>query len=145
MEFKSKAHQSTYNSVKTWMHELFGETVIALDRFPVLILRNASADVQVVVSDWRENDAVIHSRSFLVKDVELTPELTEFLLTMNDRVVFGGFGVTGNGEIYFEHALAASGCNKEALRHSVLAVASTASKVCDEIVSRFGGRKMSDD
>lgn len=145
MEFKNDAQKETYEKVAKWLTEIFGEFVHPKDDSPLFRIAMGSALARVYVRPWGDDEAYIFTRATVVRDVELTPELMKYLLEKNNSVVFGAFCLDEDGDINFDHTIYGPTCDKEELRTSVKAVLFTADKLDDEIVSRWGGKKASDD
>jgi hypothetical protein len=142
--FETEAHKEYYEKVRGYMKELFGEMFEAREDAPVFITKMGSAVAHIAVIPWGENDAVVSVRAYLVTDVELTPELMEFLLKENPSFRFGAFGIDPDGDILFEHTIVGSTCDKNELKASILSVLMTADDYDDLIVQRFGGMRMLD-
>jgi len=68
----------------------------------------------------------------------------QFLLRKNDDMRFGAFGLDRDMDIFFEHTIVGSTCDKEELRATVMAVLQTADKYDDEIVAKWGGERAVD-
>lgn len=144
MQFHSEAHKAVYEKIGPWMKELFGEFARAREDTPVFGVLVGSALAHVAVYPWGEDDATICTRSYVVTKVEVIPDLMHFLLRKNDDMRFGAFGLDGDNDIFFEHTIVGSTCDKEELRASVMAVLTTADKYDDEIVARWGGERAVD-
>lgn len=145
MEFETEAQQACYENVARWMKELFGEQfTIQRDDTPVIAVTYGSAVSQTGVFPWKESDALVNTRAYVVTGAELTRETLEYLLHRNDDALFGAFGLDDDGDILFEHSLLGSTCTKEDLRVSVMAVLTTADEEDEEIVSRWGGQRAAD-
>jgi len=144
MEFKTEAQKTCYEKVAVWMTEIFGEFSRTVDDAPVFIVNHGSAIVQVRVSAWSDDDAVINCRSYVVSKAELTPDLMRYLLNANDDFRFGAFGVDDDGDIFLAHSIVGSTCSKNELKTSAIAIVNTADKYDDEIVSRWGGQRALD-
>lgn len=142
--FKTEAHKGCYEKVKGYMSELFGEMFEAREDAPIFIIPMGSAVAHVMVIPWGDDDAMVCVRAYLVSDVEMTPELMEFLLKENPTFKFGAFGIDQDGDILFEHTIVGSTCDKNELKASVLGVLSVADHYDDLIVQRFGGIRMLD-
>ena len=145
MEFKNDAQKETYEKVAKWLTEIFGEFVHKRDDRPTFRIIMGSTYVTVMVMPWAKDEAVICSRATVVQGPPLSPELMKYLLKENSSMVYGAFGVDDDDDINFDHTIYGPTCDKEELRHSVRAVLHTADKYDDEIVSRWGGKRMSDD
>jgi len=144
MEFRSEAQRACYEKIAPWVKEIFGEFAVARSDRPSFGVVVGSAFTGIAVLPWGDDDAVISTRSYVVTKVELTPELMRYLLERNDSMRFGAFGVDSDGDIFFEHAIVGSSCDRNELKASVFAVAMTADRFDDEIVARWGGQRAVD-
>lgn len=139
MQFATKPQEATYGRVAEWMNEIFGELPIKHPEKPVFMVRQGSSVTHVMVLPWASDDAVICARAYVVHTVEPTLDLMSYLLHKNNTFRFGAFGLDDDDDVFFEHTIVGSTADKEELRATVLAVASTADEFDDEIRSRFGG------
>jgi hypothetical protein len=140
MEFESDAQKETYEKIKPWMSEIFGEFAMAREDSPSFGIMIGTAFTQTWVYAWGKNDATITTRSYVVTGAELVPDLMLYLLNENDKVRFGAFGVDGEKDIFFEHTIVGSTCDKEELKASVMAVVMSADDYDDKIVAKWGGQ-----
>lgn len=144
MNFQTKAQQDCYDKIAVWMQESFGKFPCARPDFPGLGLFMNSALVEVLVYPWGEDDAIINTRSYVVTEAELTPDLLRFLLQENIGMRFGAFGIDEAGDILFEHTIVGSTCDKKELESSVKAVLEVADEYDDYIVDKWGGKRALD-
>lgn len=144
MQFESPAQKETYEKITPWMKELFGSFAGQRDDAPSFGVWVGSALAQTMVYPWRDNEAVISTRAYVVTGAELKPELMHYLLRENDRMSFGAFGVDEDGDIFFEHTILGSTCDQPELKSSVLSVVLVADEYDDEIVARWGGQRAID-
>ena len=144
MEFKTNAQEVCYKKVASWMKELFGEVAVAHEDQPRFAVNIGSVIAGVYVYPWRDDDVTICTRAYLVTGAELTAELLKYLLRKNANMLFGAFGIDDDDDIFFEHTIGGSTCDKNELKASVMAVGVTADKYDDEIVARWGGVRMLD-
>lgn len=144
MEFKTAAQKNIYEKVQPWMKELFGTFVSERKDEPFFGISVGSAFVSVGVLPWGEDDATITTRCFVITGAEMTPELMHFLLRENDQMRFGAFGLDGVDDIFFEHTIVGSTCDKEELKSSILAVVYTSDQYDDQIMQRWGGQRATD-
>lgn len=142
MDFQSQAQKDCYLTIAPWMKELFGSFVAPREDIPFFAVAAGTAMAQVGVYPWGEDDATITTRAYVVTDVELTPDLLKFLLSENDRMRFGAFGIDSEQDIFFEHTILGSTVEKDELKSSVMAVIITADAFDDKIVERWGGQRM---
>lgn len=143
MDFQTEPQRACYERVTPWLRELFGGTALTRDDRPVIGVAHGSAFAQVGVFPWGE-DAIITTRAYVVADIDLTLDLLRFLLHENGGMHFGAFGVDDDGDIFFEHSILGSTCDKRELETSVVAVVETADRYDDRIVERWGGRRALD-
>jgi hypothetical protein len=144
MEFESEVQKEIYEKIKPWMTEIFGEFATAHEDTPTFGIMVGSAYTQMGIFAWGKDDAAITTRSYVVTGAELTPDLMLYLLSENDKVRFGAFGVDPEKDIFFEHTIVGSTCDKEEIRASVMAVVLTSDKYDDEIVAKWGGQTARD-
>jgi hypothetical protein len=144
MEFQTGAQRECYEKIAPWMKEIFGDFMVARNDIPILSVLVGSAYASVGVSAWGEDDAVITARSYVVTGVEMNEELMLFLLQENDRMRFGAYGLDKDKDIFFEHAIVGSTCDKEELKASVMAVILTADNEDDKLIARWGGQRAVD-
>ena len=141
MEFKSNAQRACYNRIVPWMQDLFGDAAVMFEDEPLFIVTIGSAVASTRVVSWEENDALVTTRSFVVTDVDITPELSYYLLRENNSIQFGRFALDKENDIVFEHSLVGSTCDQIELKTSVTTVIRLADDYDDEIVARWGGQR----
>jgi Putative bacterial sensory transduction regulator len=144
MKFENDAHKAAWEKIGPWMKELFGEFSRPRAELPMFDILVGSAWVTVAVWPWRDDDAVITVFSMVVTGAEITPDLMKTLLEKNLDVRFGAFGLSEQGAIVFQHAIAAASCDKSELRTSVMAVLHTADEMDDIIIQKWGGQRAID-
>jgi hypothetical protein len=144
MEFQSQAQQACYERILPWFQELFGDAVVAFEDEPLFIITIGSAVASTRVIPWGTGDALVTTRAYVVTGIDLTPELTYYLLRANDSIYFGRFALDCEDDIVFEHSLVGSSCDRIELKHSVTTVLRLADEYDDEIVARWGGQRALD-
>ena len=144
MKFETPMQESCYEKVALWMRELFGRFPCAREDVPGLALFMGSALVEVLIFPWGDDEAIINTRSYVVTNVELTPDLMRYLLRENANMRFGAFGIDDKGDIIFEHTIVGSTCDKPELEASVTSVLEIADRYDDKIVDRWGGMRALD-
>ncbi|MDX1657509.1 MAG: YbjN domain-containing protein [Nitriliruptorales bacterium] len=78
-------------------------------------------------------------------DVDLTPELANFLLSTNHQLSFGAFSYDHDASaVWLKHTLLGSTLDGPELQSAVAGVASAAAHFDDQIRDRFGGRAFHD-
>ena len=144
MEFATPTVKAVYERIAPMMKELFGEFAEANETYPSFSIAMGSAFAQVAVHPWGDNDATVRTWSWVITGAENTPELLLHLLHENANLRFGGFGVDEAGDVLFQHTILGQTCDKEELRATIMAVISTADRVDDELVAKFGGQRAID-
>lgn len=144
MEFKTASQKACYEKIGPWMKEIFGDFAQARPDMPVFGVVVGSALAQIAVYPWGDDDATICTRAYVVTGAEITPDLMMFLLRSNDDMRFGAFGLDRDNDIFFEHTIVGSTCDKEELKASVFAVVMTADRYDDQIMARWGGQRAMD-
>ncbi len=144
MKFKTSGQEEIYNRILPWMHELFGESLVVFEDEPLLIVNFGSAVASTRVVPWYKDETLITTRSYVVTDIQITPELSYYLLRENNSIYFGRFAYDAENDIVFEHSLVGTACDRLALNHSVITVVRIADTYDDEIVARWGGQRALD-
>lgn len=143
MEFKTAAHQQTYNKARDYLHALFGEVNVTQTN-DTFALQEGSTFVYVRTFPIGEKKTGVEVFSYVVVDVTITEELMRYLLTYNLRLMFGGFGLAvddnGMGTVVLTHTILGDNLRRDELYASVSAVAHIADDLDDRIVTAFGGR-----
>lgn len=141
MQFETQAHENTYKRVDQFMDQIFGEMIRKVPDRPIFLLQMGTTLTHIAVAPWGTDDAVVVVRAYVNYGAELTQELLKFLLTENANMRFGAFGIDKEGDIFFQHAIVGSTCDKEEIKASVLAVCSTADQYDERIMERWGGMR----
>jgi hypothetical protein len=144
MEFQSDAQKETYEKVAPWVTDIFGDFASVNDDGPTFGIMVGTAYAQMGVFPWGKDDATITTRSYVVTGTELTPDLMLFLLSENDKMRFGAFGVDKDKDVFFEHTIVGSTCDREELKASIMAVIMTADQYDEQIVAKWGGQTARD-
>lgn len=144
MLFTTPAQQACYEKIAPWISELFGADATARPEEPVFDVKVGSAVTEVGVFPWKEDESVVSARARVIHGVGLSPELLQFLLRQNSVIRFGAFGIESDNEIYFQHSIVGSTCDKPELEASVRSVSSMADKYDDQIRNRWGGQRAVD-
>lgn len=144
MQFKTKIHEEVYKKAESYITQLFGEMVQKSTDNPLFFLEKGSAIAQITVHAWGEDDAVVGVRCYVIYGAELVPDLLLFLLNKNNEVLFGGFGIDSQGDIFFEHTILGSSLDKDEIRNSIMAVLTVADNFDDQIKDKWGGLRQID-
>ena len=138
MKFETTAQKKTYDKVATWIRELWGDKPRAQSNAPIFTVHAGSAVIQVSVKPFGEDDSYVAAISWVVRDVDLEPDLLEYLLRENGHVKFGAFGIDSDDDIFFNHAIVGSTIDKKELETLVVAVAISADEYDDNRPCVFG-------
>ena len=144
IQFQTVHQEETFNKVKGWMKDIFGDFATPREDAPNVSVYVGSSYSSVAVMPWGDDDAIITTRSWVVTGVEMTQDMLYYLLRENDTMRFGGFGLDSDNDIFFEHTIVGSTADKVQLKASVMAVVMTADRYDDEITGRFGGTRAID-
>jgi len=143
--FKSEAQKAVFERITPWIREIFGELAVSISSSrPIVRIAFGTAAVHVNVQPWKDNDVVINTRSYVVTNVKITPELLHYLLRENDQMRFGAFGIDDANDIFFEYSIVGSTCDRAELKAAVSAVAFTSDEYDDQIATRWGGERAID-
>lgn len=108
------------------------------------VVRQGSAYVYLLVSDWGDDRSLVRFVAQLVRGVEMTPDLAMKLLRLNARMRFGAFGFVRDGAcITFSHTLlGGETLDREEILATLRDVALVSDEYDDEIASEAGGQTM---
>lgn len=144
MGFKNKAQEEAYKKVEQWLPLIVGEDRMGKSDDNGFWFLEGSTFVYVRVVAWGEDEAIARCYSWVVADIKPTPELMQYLLRTNSNLLFGAFNLEDDGTITFEYSIIGSTMDKVEFKTAIKAVASTADKYDNEIVSKFGGKSAVD-
>lgn len=143
-DYQSEAQKACYEKILPWLNELpYSVSIDTSAATPIAYVTAGSACTIVEVLPWQD-DAAIVARSYVVTEVDLSAGLMKYLLEENDRLLFGCFGIDADGDIFLQHSIVGSGCDRREFETTVQAVLSLADDYDDAIVARWGGRRAVD-
>jgi hypothetical protein len=129
--------------VREYLLDAFG--VVDVDPEGDFSLPHGSSRVFVSLHDWTGGRHVVRVFAVTNREVEVTPELTRFLATANNELLFGKFSLLDDRRIVlFEHALLADFLDPEELKVTVAAIAVGADDYDDRIQEIAGGKRFVD-
>lgn len=153
MLFTNTAQEITYRKVSDYLQNssLFKDTMqIAVDQ-PRFNLHYGSAQVEIDVLPWEVHPwetgelAIVKACSCVTVGSQLDLALTEYLLQENQRMRFGAFQLTNDGEILFAHSvLGGESMDMMELQTCILCVVTIADTYDDIIAEKFGGQRAAD-
>jgi hypothetical protein len=144
IQFATPVQQVCYDRVNRFLTEALGERYETYEDIPSFSVNVGSAIAHIIILPWDDDKAVINTRAYVVEGANITPELLRFLLTSNDLVPFGGFGLDEDDGIFFEHNILGVNFDRDELLSSVTAVVRAADTYDDEIVEKYGGKRALD-
>lgn len=125
-------------------HYLTKHGRVEIDEDGDFSFREGSTRVFIRVLDWGDNDTIVSVWAIVAGNVPATPALFEHVATTTDDYWLGHLSVDVQDDatalVIFSHRLLGNVLDEEELMHAAMAVATTADRLDDEIVGRFGGR-----
>jgi hypothetical protein len=116
-----------------------------------ILTTHESAVCWVRVKEWGKAtdegmDVVIQVIAPILWDVKRTPALYEWVATEGQGFVFGHVACNSNSNasltnLFFEHAILGDNVDEPEIVHSVFIMLTTANKLDDDLIGKFGGRK----
>lgn len=143
MEFKTEAHKNAYEKTRNFLYTLFGEVNIQMtgDTF---VLQEGSTFIYTRTFPIGDKKSGVEVFAYVVIDVEVTEALMRHLLTLNLRLILGGFGLAigedGKAAVVLTHTILGDSMDREEIYGSVSAIARVADDFDDQIVATFGGK-----
>ena len=140
LEFDTAAQKSCYQKVASYCDQLFGDDATASNEGPRFYLRHGTAHVTVRVDPWRgDEDSTITVGAWVIQNIKLSPPLLLYLLRENYGIGWGGFGIDADDDIFFEHTIVGSTCDKDELSNSIAAVQIYGDNYGKKIKAMWGG------
>jgi hypothetical protein len=140
IEFKTLAQKECYERVGVWLEEVYASRCFRRASSPVFEVRPGRLVVVVSIRTWGAGEAVVKVTSWAITGATMTAELGSHLLTRNDEVRFGAYGIDGDGDIFFSYSINGATCDKPEVVAAVSAVAFSAEESLGEVIPRFGGK-----
>lgn len=106
-----------------------------------------SAVGMIKVVDWGDDDTIVKVGSLMLRDVELTPQVYEWVATEGQAAWFAHARVFKDsdnprrGSIAWEYDILGNFLDADELMHVVRSVVGGANRHDDELQKRFGGRR----
>jgi len=141
MQFKSNAQKDCYEKASAWLNDKFPGIIGTAEDLPAFFITRGSAILQVAVFPFGNSDSMIQCRAYVVSGVELTPDLLRYLLQLNTQLLFGSFGIDGDGDIILEYTCIGSSADGSSIQTISDLIVASANKYGDEIVARWGGQR----
>lgn len=121
---------------------------VKIDRDGDIVLENDSAIGFVSVRELGPDTTVVKVASPVLRDVELTPALYEWVATEGQNRLFAHYRVVfpknGAAMLMLEHDLLGDSLDPDELLFAVFSVMTGANDSDEELQSRFGGRRAAD-
>ena len=124
---------------------------VGLDDDGDIRIRHESAVCWVTVASWGEqtndgSNTVVLVRAPIIWEVKRTPALYEWVANDGQNVMFGRVACRTASDasltnVYFEHTLLGDNIDEPEIIHTVRLVITSANRLDDELVAKFGGRK----
>ena len=153
LSFASPTQEITHTKVAEYLRNstLFQNSVVASATQPRFDLTYGSAHVAVEtlpwdVHPWEEKElAIVRAVSCVTVGSHITPDLMHYLLLENQRMRFGAFQLSPNGEVLFAHnVLGGEEMDLLELQSCILSVVTIADTYDDILAEKFGGYRAAD-
>ena len=135
--FHSACQEEVYRQVNSYLDELVDEHSDDAEHCD-FYLKYGSTVLEISITPYEEDDAVIEVLAFCVQGVEPSFELMQELLRLNSQLPLGAFSMVGN-DIFYSHSFLGRRLRPEQLIASLDSVASIADDYDDHLISRYGG------
>lgn len=124
---------------------------VRMDSDGDVVIRHESAVCWVSVDQWGEptnegRDIVVQVRAPIIWDAKRTSALYEWVATEGQKFMIGRVACNQAKDasltnVFFEHNLFGDNLDEPEIVNVVLLVLTTANRLDDELVTKFGGRK----
>jgi hypothetical protein len=153
LTFTNRVQELTYRKVAEYLasSHLFKASMQVVEASPEFLIRYGSTQVTIAVLDWELHPwesselSIVRASSCLTEGSQVNTELMRFLLTENQRMLFGAFHLDGGDRIWFaESVLGGENMDLMELQTCILSVVTLADTYDDLIVAKFGGYRSGD-
>ena len=136
-EFHTQCQEEVYRQVKSYLDELVDEHFDDADHCD-FYLKYGSTVLEISITAYEEDDAVVEILAFCVQGVEQTFEVMSELLRLNAEVPLGAFSMVAQ-DIFYSHAFLGRRLRPEQLIASLDSVASISDLYDERLVAKYGG------
>src|SRR5712691_9912310 len=136
-QFHTQCQEEVYRQVNSYLDELVDEHSDDAEHCD-FYLKYGSTVLEISITPYEEDDAVIEVLAFCVQGVEPSFELMQELLRLNSQLPLGAFSMVGN-DIFYSHSFLGRRLRPEQLIASLDSVASISDDYDEHLVSRYGG------
>jgi hypothetical protein len=136
-QFHTQCQEEVYRQVKTYLDELVEEHFDDAAHCD-FYLKYGSTVLEISISAYEEDDAVIEILAFCVQGVEQTFEVMSEVLRLNAEVPLGAFSMVGQ-DIFYSHSFLGRRLRPEQLIASLDSVASISDLYDEHLVAKYGG------
>ncbi len=114
MEFANDQHRTTYELVKGWVEQLFGEAAQPWgEERPSFRVRNGSETVFIHLFDGGDAEVWLNLRTWPCDRAKASDNALRRMLEFNAHALVGDLQIEGLGEVEFVHASLATHLTKE--------------------------------
>ncbi len=136
---ETEAHRQHAARIGLDLTELYGDAVTPLVGYPEWLLRFGSVVLTITVAACGEDDALICFHFDAVHKPTLSKEVYRELLSGNNNIAFGGWGVDDEGTITFRYTMLASHTDTDLLRWAVDGFVQAVDELDDQLIAKWGG------
>lgn len=134
MSFQSKAQQTCYQQVATWLPEICDRVTADSSNFS-FSLQFDSINIFIEVRAFRDSESIIYIWAGIAPNIEVSSDLLLYLLNQNANFRFGGFSMNEDGNIQFHVTLLGASCQQNEFKLALTEVLDSAGHY-DELIKQ---------
>lgn len=139
MERESESVRRVRLKVLHYLRSAFGEGAVEATPERTFRVRRGPCVVEVAITPWLRNEAMVSFSADAASAVELRPSLFRKLLELNGRQLrFGAFGLSESGAIVVNHVVLGSTLDSDELKYAVQSLAVLADRSGERILDKYG-------
>lgn len=136
-QFHTVCQEEVYRQIKAYLDELVDEHFDDAEHCD-FYLKYGSTVLEISITPYQEDDAVVDILAFCVQGAEPSFELMQELLRLNSEVPLGGFSMVGS-DVFYSHAFLGRRLRPEQLIASLEMVADISDEYDEQLVAKYGG------
>jgi len=139
VNFESQTQRDCFERVRRWADEMYDVEDVELS-LPSIRVIEGSAAVYISIIPFRDGDAWVELSALVIRGVDLTQSLLQFLLRENHGMRFAALSLDAKDDVWLKRYLQGSTLDKVEFTDALIEIALSADKLDGVIKERWGGR-----
>jgi hypothetical protein len=137
MEFQTDAQRASYENVREWVKQLYGESAWIDPEVPRMSCPVGGFTIAVLIESMGDDGACADIWTWPFDEDKPPDGALRPMLEANGRYRFGALNIQQNGTVVFEYVVQLSGLDKERFEALMYMVAGSAAQIKEELTSKM--------